>query len=210
MTNHSPPYFNNTGTNYVDRNGSSPLLLGVQVKIRKDVWLVGIRGGWGVPVATRLAPSGFLLSVVVSWLGNGCIHNIVQIFLNVFGRLFCLLWFGTNLSVCLMYRYGVAPENIILYGQSIGTVPTIDLAARYECAAVILHSPLMSGLRVAFPDTRKTYCFDAFPRLVCNMPTTFAVSITQQEPQWKEVFGLLCVSVLSRFLAFNSWYILIF
>ncbi|XP_005742949.1 alpha/beta hydrolase domain-containing protein 17C [Pundamilia nyererei] len=62
-------------------------------------------------------------------------------------------------------RYGVTPENIILYGQSIGTVPTIDLAARYECAAVILHSPLMSGLRVAFPDTRKTYCFDAFPSI---------------------------------------------
>lgn len=61
-------------------------------------------------------------------------------------------------------RYGVSPENIILYGQSIGTVPTVDLASRYECAAVILHSPLMSGLRVAFPDTRKTYCFDAFPR----------------------------------------------
>ncbi|XP_059927985.1 alpha/beta hydrolase domain-containing protein 17C [Gadus macrocephalus] len=60
-------------------------------------------------------------------------------------------------------RYGVTPENIILYGQSIGTVPTVDLAARYEVAAVILHSPLMSGLRVAFPDTRKTYCFDAFP-----------------------------------------------
>ncbi|XP_054943864.1 alpha/beta hydrolase domain-containing protein 17C isoform X1 [Physeter macrocephalus] len=60
--------------------------------------------------------------------------------------------------------YGVSPENIILYGQSIGTVPTVDLASRYECAAVILHSPLMSGLRVAFPDTRKTYCFDAFPR----------------------------------------------
>lgn len=69
------------------------------------------------------------------------------------------LWLG-----CVLYRYGVTPENIILYGQSIGTVPTIDLAARYECAAVILHSPLMSGLRVAFPDTRKTYCFDAFPR----------------------------------------------
>ncbi|KAK1798557.1 hypothetical protein P4O66_006852 [Electrophorus voltai] len=62
-------------------------------------------------------------------------------------------------------RYGVTPENIILYGQSIGTVPTVDLATRYECAAVILHSPLMSGLRVAFPDTRKTYCFDAFPSI---------------------------------------------
>ncbi|XP_028329600.1 alpha/beta hydrolase domain-containing protein 17C [Gouania willdenowi] len=65
----------------------------------------------------------------------------------------------------LRNKYGLTPENIILYGQSIGTVPTIDLAARYECAAVILHSPLMSGLRVAFPDTRKTYCFDAFPSI---------------------------------------------
>ncbi|KAJ7396841.1 hypothetical protein BTVI_141619 [Pitangus sulphuratus] len=64
-----------------------------------------------------------------------------------------------------LHRYGVSPENIILYGQSIGTVPTVDLASRYECAAVILHSPLMSGLRVAFPDTRKTYCFDAFPSI---------------------------------------------
>ncbi|XP_063781881.1 alpha/beta hydrolase domain-containing protein 17C isoform X2 [Pseudophryne corroboree] len=65
----------------------------------------------------------------------------------------------------LRTRYAINPENIILYGQSIGTVPTVDLASRYECAAVILHSPLMSGLRVAFPDTRKTYCFDAFPSI---------------------------------------------
>ncbi|XP_040113043.1 alpha/beta hydrolase domain-containing protein 17C [Oryx dammah] len=68
-------------------------------------------------------------------------------------------------SSCDVPEYGVSPENIILYGQSIGTVPTVDLASRYECAAVILHSPLMSGLRVAFPDTRKTYCFDAFPSI---------------------------------------------
>ncbi|XP_023375839.1 aryl hydrocarbon receptor nuclear translocator 2 isoform X3 [Pteropus vampyrus] len=71
-----------------------------------------------------------------------------------------------DISTVLFHpRYGVSPENIILYGQSIGTVPTVDLASRYECAAVILHSPLTSGLRVAFPDTRKTYCFDAFPSI---------------------------------------------
>ena len=52
--------------------------------------------------------------------------------------------------------YGVSAENIILYGQSIGTVPTVHLASGYECAAVILRSPLMPGLRVAFPNTRKT------------------------------------------------------
>ncbi|CAL8308939.1 unnamed protein product [Lota lota] len=65
----------------------------------------------------------------------------------------------------LRTRYGISPENIILYGQSIGTVPTVDLASRYECAAVVLHSPLTSGMRVAFPETKKTYCFDAFPNI---------------------------------------------
>ena len=64
----------------------------------------------------------------------------------------------------LRSRYGVSPENIILYGQSIGTVPTVDLAARYEVGAVILHSALMSGMRVAFPQTNRTWFFDAFPR----------------------------------------------
>ena len=61
-------------------------------------------------------------------------------------------------------RYGISPESIILYGQSIGTVPTIDLASRFEVGAVILHSPLMSGMRVAFPETKRTWFFDAFPR----------------------------------------------
>jgi len=67
---------------------------------------------------------------------------------------------------CLRTRFGISPENIILYGQSIGTVPTVDLASKYEVGAVILHSPLMSGMRVAFPNTRRTWFFDAFPRYV--------------------------------------------
>ncbi|KAF5280801.1 hypothetical protein FQR65_LT14947 [Abscondita terminalis] len=67
--------------------------------------------------------------------------------------------------LALRTRYGISPENIILYGQSIGTVPTVDLAARYEVGAVILHSPLMSGMRVAFPNTKRTWFFDAFPSI---------------------------------------------
>nr|XP_055112936.1 alpha/beta hydrolase domain-containing protein 17A-like [Symphalangus syndactylus] len=65
----------------------------------------------------------------------------------------------------LRTEYGISPDSIILYGQSIGTVPTVDLASRYECAAVVLHSPLTSRMRVAFPHTKKTYCFDAFPNI---------------------------------------------
>lgn len=66
---------------------------------------------------------------------------------------------------CLNKRYGICPQNIILYGQSIGTVPTIDLASRFEVGGVILHSPLTSGLRMAFPETKRTWCFDAFPSI---------------------------------------------
>jgi len=65
----------------------------------------------------------------------------------------------------LRNRYNISPDSVILYGQSIGTVPTVDLASKYEVAAVVLHSPLMSGIRVAFPDTRRTWCFDAFPTI---------------------------------------------
>lgn len=65
----------------------------------------------------------------------------------------------------LRTKYGISPENIILYGQSIGTVPTVDLASRYEVGAVVLHSALMSGMRVAFPQTKRTWWFDAFPSI---------------------------------------------
>jgi pimeloyl-ACP methyl ester carboxylesterase len=65
----------------------------------------------------------------------------------------------------LRTRLGISPENIILYGQSIGTVPTVDLASKFEVGAVILHSPLMSGMRVAFPQTKRTWFFDAFPSI---------------------------------------------
>lgn len=43
-------------------------------------------------------------------------------------------------------------------------MPTVDLATRYEVGAVILHSPLMSGMRVAFK-TKRTWFFDVFPSI---------------------------------------------
>ncbi|XP_076261753.1 alpha/beta hydrolase domain-containing protein 17B isoform X1 [Rhynchophorus ferrugineus] len=84
----------------------------------------------------------------------------------------------------LRTRYGISPENIILYGQSIGTVPTVDLAARYEVGAVILHSPLISGMKVAFPNTKRTWFFDAFPsidKVPKVMSPTLIIHGTQDE-----------------------------
>ncbi|KAG8384561.1 hypothetical protein BUALT_Bualt04G0130600 [Buddleja alternifolia] len=66
---------------------------------------------------------------------------------------------------CLQETYGVKEEDIILYGQSVGSGPTLDLASRLSrLRAVVLHSPIMSGLRVMYP-VKHTYWFDIFKNI---------------------------------------------
>ncbi|KAJ0450498.1 putative serine hydrolase FSH, serine aminopeptidase, S33, alpha/Beta hydrolase [Helianthus annuus] len=63
---------------------------------------------------------------------------------------------------CLVETYGVNEEDVILYGQSVGSGPTIDLASRLSrLRAVVLHSPILSGLRVLYP-VKRTYWFDIY------------------------------------------------
>lgn len=53
-------------------------------------------------------------------------------------------------------------EDVILYGQSVGSGPTLDLATQLpRLRAVVLHSPIMSGLRVMYP-VKRTYWFDIY------------------------------------------------
>ncbi|KAL3308925.1 hypothetical protein Ciccas_012538 [Cichlidogyrus casuarinus] len=65
----------------------------------------------------------------------------------------------------LKTRYNVPLDQIVLYGQSIGTAPTVHLATKYKVAGVVLHSPLMSGLRVICPKTKVNLCFDPFANI---------------------------------------------
>nr|GMC66014.1 protein ABHD17C-like [Ipomoea batatas] len=66
---------------------------------------------------------------------------------------------------CLEETYGVKEEDIILYGQSVGSGPTIDLASRSRrLRAVVLHSPIMSGLRVMY-HVKRTYWFDIYKNI---------------------------------------------
>lgn len=61
--------------------------------------------------------------------------------------------------------YGTKQEDIILYGQSVGSGPTLDLAARLpRLRAVVLHSPILSGLRVMYP-VKRTYWFDIYKNI---------------------------------------------
>ena len=64
---------------------------------------------------------------------------------------------------CLMEVYGTRGEDIVLYGQSVGSGPTVDLAAHlHHIRAVVLHSPILSGLRVMYSSVKKTYWFDIY------------------------------------------------
>ncbi|CAI9112912.1 OLC1v1013421C2 [Oldenlandia corymbosa var. corymbosa] len=66
---------------------------------------------------------------------------------------------------CLEESYGAKQEDIILYGQSVGSGPTSDLAARLlQLRAVVLHSPILSGLRVMYP-VKRTYWFDIYKNI---------------------------------------------
>ncbi|EYU44615.1 hypothetical protein MIMGU_mgv1a020385mg, partial [Erythranthe guttata] len=66
---------------------------------------------------------------------------------------------------CLKEQYGVKDEQLILYGQSVGSGPTSDLASRLpNLRGVVLHSPILSGLRVLYP-VKRTYWFDIYKNI---------------------------------------------
>ncbi|PIA63331.1 hypothetical protein AQUCO_00200981v1 [Aquilegia coerulea] len=66
---------------------------------------------------------------------------------------------------CLEEIYGTKEEDVILYGQSVGSGPTLDLASRLDrLRAVILHSPILSGLRVMYP-VKRSYWFDIYKNI---------------------------------------------
>ncbi|KAJ8442476.1 hypothetical protein Cgig2_022359 [Carnegiea gigantea] len=66
---------------------------------------------------------------------------------------------------CLREKYGVKDEQLILYGQSVGSGPTVDLASRTpNLRGVVLHSPILSGVRVLYP-VKRTYWFDIYKNI---------------------------------------------
>lgn len=77
---------------------------------------------------------------------------------------------------CLEETYGAHAENIILYGQSVGSGPTLELATHLpNLRAVVLHSPILSGLRVMYP-VKYSYWFDiykVFISFLLVLPFTF-------------------------------------
>lgn len=55
-------------------------------------------------------------------------------------------------------------KNLILYGQSVGSGPSCYIAYGQPVAGLILHSPIMSGVRV-LTQSRLLACCDIFPNI---------------------------------------------
>ena len=62
-----------------------------------------------------------------------------------------------------LYKQKYKTSKVILYGQSLGTAVSVFLASKnHELDGIVLHSPLLSGLRVMLPNTinKNSYFFD--------------------------------------------------
>lgn len=58
-------------------------------------------------------------------------------------------------GLLLQDTYDIPASRVVLYGQSVGSGPSCWLAAqRPDLAGVVLHSPLLSGVRVLKPHVR--------------------------------------------------------
>eukprot|EP00440_Ansanella_granifera_P056955 gb/GFBE01061742.1/.p1 GENE.gb/GFBE01061742.1/~~gb/GFBE01061742.1/.p1 ORF type:complete len:347 (+),score=38.87 gb/GFBE01061742.1/:1-1041(+) len=71
-------------------------------------------------------------------------------------------------AYALITGMGVAPERIVVYGQSVGSAAAVQLAATWPVGGLVLHSPLASALQVLDAPSRccrpssLICCFDVF------------------------------------------------
>ena len=64
-------------------------------------------------------------------------------------------------------KYNIHSETTLLYGESIGSVPTIDLGTKHKFLGIILESPILSGLRTLCGKcVDRVWPFDPFPNII--------------------------------------------
>ncbi|XP_023513045.1 protein ABHD17C-like isoform X2 [Cucurbita pepo subsp. pepo] len=103
---------------------------------------------------------------------------------------------------CLVERYGAKEEDVILYGQSVGSGPTLDLATRLpNLRAIVLHSPILSGVRVMYP-VKRTFWFDIYKNIdkipLVNCPV-LVIHMTLLIGPMESNFGIFVKRSTSRY-----------
>ena len=68
----------------------------------------------------------------------------------------------------LITKYGLSDNQIILYGQSLGTAASVYLSLKHEVKGVVLHSPFLSIARIFMPamhgSEANTRFYDSFAK----------------------------------------------
>jgi len=112
----------------------------------------------------------------------GCMRDhLIDMAIQLEVNIWCYDYMGYGLStgkptaknvmsdIETVYKYmtttgGISPSTIILYGQSLGSGTTVHLGKQHRVLGVILHSGMMSGLRV-IKEVKSTKWFDIFPNI---------------------------------------------
>lgn len=137
-----------------------------------QVWLL-----WIWPVFREGESAIMITFILYLWLWLFVLRKCTLWWSKYIYLYLCFLWQPSEQNTyadieaaykCLEEKYGAKEENIVLYGQSVGSGPTLDLAVRLpRLRAVVLHSPIMSGLRVMYP-VKHSYWFDIYKVLLCS------------------------------------------
>lgn len=108
----------------------------------------------------------------------------------------------------LTHDCSIPDEQIVCYGQSIGSVPSIDLASRTSVGGLILHSAMKSGLGVIH-DVKQTYWFDVFQNATRMKQVRAPVFIIHGTHDTEIPFehGVTLYESLPAELAFKPWWV---
>jgi fermentation-respiration switch protein FrsA (DUF1100 family) len=82
------------------------------------------------------------------------------------------LYMDAEAALSFLIQKGFAPENILIYGRSIGSGVATDLASKKRCKGLILEAPFTSFLKLAnekfavfFPSLYLKFKFDNFEKI---------------------------------------------
>lgn len=121
---------------------------------------------------------------------------------------------NTYHNVDAVYAYAVehvaggVPENIVMYGQSIGSGPSTYLAARKPVGGLILHSPFMSCMRVITP-SRALGCLDIFPNIerIKKVKSPVFILHGMQDEEVDISHGMNLFEAVKEELRYEPWWI---
>ncbi len=92
----------------------------------------------------------------------------------------------------IIQTLSVSPESVILYGQSVGSGPSTYFASRVAVGGLILHSAILSGLRVLTENRGIFACCDIFPNINAITRVRCPVFIIHGEvPSLRKSFAVL-------------------